>query len=56
MTWNSIEEGDLDPSKVDRGVKFCQVLVVVRDVKETYHNIGVICDKLKVCYAVCAMQ
>jgi hypothetical protein len=53
VTWNSIEEGDLDPSKIDRGVKFCQVLAVVRDIKETYHNISVICEKLKVCFVQC---
>jgi hypothetical protein len=50
VTWNSIAEGELDPSKIDGGVKFCQVLVAARDNKVTYHNLSVICEKLKVCF------
>lgn len=65
MCWNSIEKGELDPSKIDRGVKYMQVtcsqctaqisvalylqvLAMAENVKETYHNLSVINEKLQV--------
>ena len=49
VTWNSIEKGPLDKSKIGRGVKHCQVIACVAEVKESYHNLSIIIDKLQVC-------
>ena len=48
MTWNSIKKGSLGKDKTGRGVKYCQVLACVSKVPESYHNLSIIVDKLKV--------
>ena len=49
VTWNSIQKGELDRDKMDRGVKYCQVIACVKNVKESYHNLSIVVEKLKVC-------
>ena len=49
MTWNSVVKGDVDlTNKTERGVKHCQILACVKDVKENYHNLSIIMEKLQV--------
>ena len=47
-TYNNIEKGPLGKSKLDRGVKYCQVLFCVSKVPESYHNLTVIEKKLQI--------
>lgn len=60
VSYNAIKKGELSPARskniVDRGVKFCQVIAAVRDVKESYHNLSIINSMLKVNSINCSIS